>query len=194
MLNGGIIKRKTNTELCLALLLAGSVGLLAGVGTNLLYQQGSDRLTVYQTNSQQRTTEPAFFVNFPQQGTPKEKLQELASLLARSKFCELPIEVTGLKDSIATVDLKEHPWNQPLKQPPTLPGCSGMTWRYQYFQGSAGGHDTSVTLAQTFLQPEYRGNWIQGVQFSYEGQLIQPGQWDHLEIDGVVTRERMPEH
>jgi hypothetical protein len=186
-----MFKSKGNPEFCWALLLIGSVGAIAGFGTNLL-TQGGDRLAIYGTDIQQGTSIVNLYVHFPSQNTEQEKLQELTSLLSQTKFCELPIEVTEFKDKVATINLKEHSWNEPLNQPPTIPGCSGKTWRYQYFQGSAGGHDTSVTLARTLLQPDYRGDWIQGVQFSYEGKLIQAGQWDHLEIDGIVTRETVP--
>lgn len=190
-----MLKGKGNPEFCWALLLAGSLGAIVGVSTNFgtnLFHLGGDRLAIYGTDIQQGTPEVALYVNEPAQATEQEKLQDLANWLSRSKFCELPIEVTTVKGEVATINLQEHPWNQPLAAPPTLPGCSGRTWRYQYFQGSAGGHDTSVALARTFLQPEYSGEWIDGVQFTYEGKPIQAGQWDHLEIDGVVTRETLP--
>jgi hypothetical protein len=186
-----MLKYKGNPELCVVLLLFGSLGAIAGFGANRLLQ-GAGRLAIYETDLDQGTPIVSLYVNFPQQGTEQEKVQELASLLSQRKFCELPINVVAFKDKIVTIDLEEHPWNEPLSQPPTTEGCSGKTWRYQYFQGSTGGHDTSVSLARTLLQPDYQGDWIQGVKFSYEGKPIEAGQWDHLELDGVITRKNTP--
>jgi hypothetical protein len=116
----------------------------------------------------------------------------LTLLVSRYKFCELPINIVSLKDQIATINLSEHPWVEGQTTPPSFPGCSGKSWRYAYFQGSAGGYSTTVTLARTFLQPQYKARWLKGVQFSYQGQLIKEGDWDHLDLDGVITRENSP--
>jgi hypothetical protein len=186
-----MLRYKGNPELCVALLLFGSLGAIAGFGANSLLRQ-DNRLAIYETDVNQGTPIVSLYVSFPQQDTEPGKIQELANLLSQKKFCELPIEVTDVKDKIVTINLEEHPWNEPLNQPPTTEGCSGKTWRYQYFQGSAGGYDTSVALARTLLQPDYRGDWIQGVKFSYEGKPIEAGQWDHLALDGVITRKTLP--
>ncbi len=39
-----------------------------------------------------------------------------------------------------------------------------------FFQGSAGGGWTCYTLQTTMLQPDYDGEWIDGVRFLYNGE------------------------
>ena len=46
------------------------------------------------------------------------------------------------------------------------------SWVYDYFQGSTGGLMTSIALSETFLQKEYSGTWIDGVQFLLDGEKI----------------------
>jgi hypothetical protein len=104
-----MLKYKGNPELCVVLLLFGSLGAIAGFGANRLLQ-GAGRLAIYETDLDQGTPIVSLYVNFPQQGTEQEKVQELASLLSQRKFCELPINVVAFKDKIVTIDLEEHPW------------------------------------------------------------------------------------
>jgi len=46
------------------------------------------------------------------------------------------------------------------------------SWVYDYFQGSTGGNISTVALTETFLQKEYSGTWIDGVQFLLDGETI----------------------
>lgn len=52
------------------------------------------------------------------------------------------------------------------------------SWVYDYFQGSTGGLMTSIALSETFLQKEYSGTWIDGVQFLLDGETID---FEHVE-------------
>ena len=52
------------------------------------------------------------------------------------------------------------------------------SWVYDYFQGSTGGLMTSIALSETFLQKEYSGIWIDGVQFLLDGETID---FEHVE-------------
>lgn len=52
------------------------------------------------------------------------------------------------------------------------------SWEYDYFQGSTGGLMTSIALTETFLQKEYSGTWIDGVQFLLNGKTID---FEHVE-------------
>ncbi|MGB4588407.1 MAG: hypothetical protein WBI17_04120 [Clostridiaceae bacterium] len=52
------------------------------------------------------------------------------------------------------------------------------SWVYDYFQGSTGGLMTSIALSETFLQKEYSGTWIDGVQFLLDGEKID---FEHVE-------------
>jgi len=46
------------------------------------------------------------------------------------------------------------------------------SWVYDYFQGSTGGLMTTIALSETFLQKEYSGTWIDGVQFLLDEETI----------------------
>ena len=52
------------------------------------------------------------------------------------------------------------------------------SWVYDYFQGSTGGNVSMVALTETFLQKEYSGTWIDGVQFLLDGETID---FEHVE-------------
>lgn len=56
----------------------------------------------------------------------------------------------------------------------------------QAFQGSTGGAVTTSELKYTFLQPDYSGQWIDGVQFYYEGKPFVDA--DHTSLSGIHMR------
>lgn len=111
-----------------------------------------------------------------------EKLKLLADMLSRFRFGNLPINVLKIENrdtkKIAIVELEEKegryfPWS----------------WRGQYFQGSTGGDITTATLVETLLQRDYEGDWIDGVEFYYEGKPMR-GDWDHVPgLFGTMYRE-----
>jgi hypothetical protein len=110
-----------------------------------------------------------------------KKLQTVAAKLSTQRFSELPIEVVGVKSvhgkRIATIGLRE------LYDDLRLP-----RWQTSYFQGSTGGGLTQTTLVYTFLQKKYRGEWVDGVRFMYEGKPFQEGDWDHIGLAGIYYR------
>lgn len=80
---------------------------------------------------------------------------------------------------IAIIDLREK--NHPYPH--------GYSWRGIYFQGSSGGGSTTVTLIKTFLQENYKGEWIDGVEFYYEGKPIVENEWAHIFLSGTIYRK-----
>lgn len=148
-------------------------------------------LTLYGGNADATDIEMRLTIALPPDLSPDAALAELATVISRLEFCGLPIALVEIEEKTATINLTEHPWNE-ASSTETLPGCSGVSWRSTYFQGSAGGLITSKTLAHTLLQPESPGEWVEGVTFQYEGQPIAPHDWDHLELSGVITRESLP--
>lgn len=98
-----------------------------------------------------------------------------------SQYCfdGLPIEVSEIKKvdgkEIAVINLKESVFNEEIDAPKKF---VGRTWKAGYFQGSCGGSITSMELIETFLQRDYKGKWIDGVQFLYEGNNIT--EFDHV--------------
>ncbi len=187
-----MLKNKNN--LWIGLLLAVVVGFTGGLLTQSWYRQAkiTNNFVVYGTDTQAEKIEKDLYISFNSQLNQTQKLEKLSNLLSRYQFCGLPIEIKSTENGIVTINLDEHPWVKTVNTPPTLPGCSGQSWRFGYFQGSAGGYVTTVTLTRTFLQPDYQGNWIKGIQFYYGGQPIKEGDWDHINLDGVITRENLP--
>jgi len=109
-----------------------------------------------------------------------EKLRVLASKLSRLRFSELPINVVRVETvkgkQVAVIDLRER-----------YQGDEVPSWKGTYFQGSTGGGLTQISL-YTFLQEGYRGDWVDGVRFLYEGKPMAEGEWDHISLAGVCYR------
>lgn len=104
-----------------------------------------------------------FYVRVPGDLPLKGKLDNLADQLSQLRFGGLPIEVKAIemKDSrsIAIINLRED-------------GRERWGWKGGYFEGSSGGHSTSIELIHNFLQYDYDGEWIEGVWFYYEGKPV----------------------
>lgn len=185
---------KNKYKLWISLLIATVVAFGAGVLTENLYRTAriTNKFTIYGTDEQANKIQTDLYTSFDSKLNQTQQLEKLSNLVSRYKFCSLPIQVKEIKDGIATINLDEHPWVKAKNSPPSIPGCSGKSWRYGYFQGSAGGYATTVTLTRTFIQPSYQENWIKGVQFYYAGKPIQEGDWDHINLDGVITRKNLP--
>ncbi len=146
---------------------------------------------LYAENPDASNVEVWFDISFPAQAEPQKILGQLSELLSRLNFCRLPIEVLKFENGTATINLSEHPWYQPNEPLATNLGCANASWRSLYFQGSAGGSITTKTLVKTFLQPQQSAPWIEQVQFFYEGKPILAGDWDHIQLDGVITHQTL---
>lgn len=185
---------KNKYRLWIGLFVTTAVAFVGGVLIGYLYKIPgiSKNIAVYGTDEQVSTIQTDLYINFDSKLNQTQQLSKLSTLISRYKFCDLPISVKSIKDGIAIVNLEEHPWVKEGNTPPSIPGCSGRSWRYGYFQGSAGGYATTATLTRTFLQPNYQGSWIEKVQFYYAGKPIQDGDWDHIKLDGIITRNNLP--
>ncbi|WBW98888.1 hypothetical protein [Oceanirhabdus sp. W0125-5] len=99
----------------------------------------------------------------------EEKLQELAHNLSLYIFEGLPISVKEIKNEgnkkIAYIDLKEK--HEKIGNHYPIP-----SWASNKFQGTSGGEATITRLVSAFLQPDYEGEWIDGVKFLYEGKDV----------------------
>jgi len=156
-----------------------------------VYAVPAPNLFIYTPNEGVTAIEKAMSVSFSGELSQEVQLQQLAEVLSRYEFCALPIEVVGIDTNIATLNLREHPWNENGNLGTAYPGCAGNSWQRNYFQGSTGGYVTSTVLARSFLQPDYTGSWIEGVQFLYEGTPIDSNtaQFQHMSLNGIITRE-----
>lgn len=108
----------------------------------------------------------------------KEKLSAIAKSLSEVYFSSLPIEIVEITEvagkKVAVINLKESEENQKITDNLEF---KGKAWSRNYFQGSTGGSITSVSLIETFLQRNYKGQWIDGVKFLYNNKIIS---FDHV--------------
>jgi hypothetical protein len=147
----------------------------------------------------------ASHVDIPEDGTFKQRLQLLADALSHDAFRDLPIRILRIEDRsgdrIAVIDLQEIETNRrvfAVQESLWAEGkggeidarktySQGHTWRLHFFQGSTGGYFTTMTLIMSFLQDDYEGEWIDAVEFYYEGRPISD-EWDHIDLDGTRYR------
>lgn len=92
----------------------------------------------------------------------KENLDSIAIALSKKNFKSFVIEVKEIKKvkgkSIAYINLKDN---------------GNKKWTRDYFQGSTGGYITSTSLIESFLQRKYKGDWIDGVAFTYNNKKVE---------------------
>ncbi|MGV8980914.1 hypothetical protein [Clostridium sp.] len=102
----------------------------------------------------------------------KNKLDALSKAISEIHFNNLPIEVYEITEiagkKIVVINLKESEENQKISD---VLQFKGDSWATGYFQGSTGGEMTSVSLIETFLQKDYKGQWIDGVKFLYNNKV-----------------------
>jgi hypothetical protein len=115
----------------------------------------------------------------------KDKLDALAKRLSEVYFSNLPIEVLEITEvdgkKVAVINLKESEENQKVMDNLEF---KGQSWSRNYFQGSAGGTMTSVGLIETFLQKDYKGQWVDGVKFLYNNKIVN---FDHVQSLSEVS-------
>lgn len=111
----------------------------------------------------------------------RQQLERLAGIISYAEFGGLPIEIMDIENhdglDFVKINLKEDG----IK-------AKGLTWNGHYFQGSTGGRITEHTLRESFLQREYRGDWIDGVEFYYERRPMAECDWDHIYLKGLILR------
>jgi len=116
-----------------------------------------------------------------------EKLQIVADSLSERAFKGLPIDVLSIDTlddkTIATVNLDEFEGENfnAMK-------FRGPKWLGGYFEGSTGGWCTSIAVSFTLLQPDYQGDWIDGINVLYRNK--QPNT-DHFGIGDNSLRENL---
>lgn len=144
-------------------------------------------LTVFSVNDLTLNKEAAAKVTMDKNLPLKDKLSLVAKKLSEKVFGNLPIEVVSIENvgnkKVATINLKESAQNQGVKDNSKL---KGENWAASRFQGSTGGAVTAKSLTETFLQKDYKGEWIDGVRFYYENKPIQ---FQHVEgLSEIIYR------
>lgn len=107
----------------------------------------------------------------------EEVLDFMADELSKQVFEGLSIEIQELKNvagkTIVVINLEEN-------------NNLGVGWESNFLQGSTGAAITDLTLRETFLQKEYEGKWIDGIQILYEGNTAE---FDHMpELGKIIYR------
>lgn len=120
--------------------------------------------------------------------TIEDKLIAITEKLSDKQFKSLPIELLEIEDidgkKVAVFNLQESEENKNEKD---WSKFIGPSWANNFFQGSAGGRWTCYTLQTTILQPDYDGEWIDGVKFLYMGE--ENKYFQHIEgLDTVKYR------
>ncbi len=124
------------------------------------------------------------YINMPREDSLISKLNAVAETLSETCFGNLPIEVLEIDDkNIAKIDLEEaskQSTNTSLKTSSSLARATG------FFQGSTRGTITTIRLTESFLQKDYKGEWIEGIRFLYKGQ---PVDFQHTpELSEIIYR------
>ncbi|MEW9097108.1 MAG: hypothetical protein AB2417_18680 [Clostridiaceae bacterium] len=130
-------------------------------------------LPAYTANIDTYKQEVGFYMVIPKDKTLIQKLNMIAGELSKYYFSDLPIEVVRIDEvkgkKIAVVNIKESKDNQGIKDASLL---KSPAWVTEFLQGSAGGIITEDKLIGSFLQKEYKGEWIDGVKFLYNNEPI----------------------
>ncbi|MEO0097764.1 MAG: hypothetical protein ABIK78_06695 [candidate division WOR-3 bacterium] len=139
---------------------------------------------IYGADKKAEKEEINFYVPIPKKLPLIEKLKIIADRLSRFEFGGLLINVLKIEEKdnkkIAIVDLREFTSADSNNSFPS--------WRAGYFQGSTGGYFTSLTLIKSFLQEDYKGEWIDGIKFYYEGKPILEEEWEHIFLHKTIYR------
>ena len=123
-----------------------------------------------------------FYITMPKEDSLKSKLSTIAKTLSEVYFSNLPIEVLEIDDKkIAIINLEERSEGSMKTTMQT-----SKSWATGFFQGSTGGTITTIRLVESFLQKDYKGEWIEGIRFLYKGQ---PVDFQHVpELSEVIYR------
>jgi hypothetical protein len=126
------------------------------------------------------------YISIPTNQNLFKKVSILLDSVSANNFNNLKLEVSGIDTvegnfKVLEVNLKENPG---FKMPDSLGHY--LTW-YDFFQGSMGGEQTTITLIESTLQKQYKGEWVDAVEFYYQNKKI--GEWDHIFLSGIIKRK-----
>jgi len=159
-----------------------------GIDTDTL--SGAAYLPIYGIDLYTVKEQINFYVHIPDTLSLNDRMRLLADRISRLVFRGLPIEILSITERegkrIARINLGEDS----CFRSKALYNTS-YSWYSGYFQGSTGGYETEVTLRKSFLQRDLKGEWIDGIEFYYEGEPMKgDNDWDHVHLDGVILRNK----
>jgi len=125
------------------------------------------------------------YISVPTNQALSMKISILLDSVSAYNFNNLKIEPLGIDENegnykILKINLKENPG---FKMPDSLGNY--RTW-YDFFQGSMGGGRTTIILIESTLQKQYKGEWVDAVEFYYQNEKI--GESDHIFLSGIIKR------
>ena len=136
-------------------------------------------LTTYTANINTYAIEKLSDIKVKETSTLQEKLTALANEISTKAFKGLPITVVKIDTSNGTkkaiINLEEKEGTDP-----------NASWSRVFFQGSTGGTITSKTLIETFRQKSYTGEWVDSIEFQYNGGSIEAQHAPNL--NGTIKR------
>jgi len=124
-------------------------------------------------------------ISLPAGQTLDNEINSLLDSISKNCFNSLKIKSLGIVESdegykSLKVNLVENPGF-------IIPDSLGKykSW-YDLFQGSAGGQHTTIVLTESILQRDFKGDWINEVEFYYQNEKI--GEFDHISLSGIIKR------
>ncbi|MHC4951228.1 MAG: hypothetical protein ACYTEU_09645 [Planctomycetota bacterium] len=180
-------KGSPNIKLLICGLLAGVVALaLVNYLFNVPEQTApeSDFFPVYGIDPKTRNiVDPdiLYYVKIPNSIPLLYRVQMLADNISRIQFGRLPITVMEIEvrqnQKIAIINLNDSKMSMGKHH----------TWR-DIFQEPAYEMSTTTTLITSFLQKDYQDEWIDGVEFLYNGEPFSSNQWNDFHLEGTFIR------
>jgi len=123
-----------------------------------------------------------YYVLIKKDWSLEQKVKVLADKLSRYSFDGLPIDLVTIESlddgrKIAIINL--------IDPEERIKAGLRRTWAGNYFQGSSGGNVTRVKLLRTFLQEDFKEEWVDGVKFLYNHDVT--NNFEHVgELLGVT--------
>ena len=126
------------------------------------------------------------YISIPADQDLLKKAGILLDSVSACNFNNLKMDASGIDINenhlkVLKVNLKENPG---FKMPDSLGHY--RSW-YDFFQGSMGGGRTTIILTESTLQKQYKGEWVDAVEFYYQNEKI--GDRDHIFLSGTIKRK-----
>ncbi len=164
-------------------------GYLPRLGSTLTMNKRSRfyKAPIFMPDARGETLAEVHYIHLNPDWSPEQGLGLLCRELSR-EFGGLPVVPVHVRkeqgDLIAVIDLRESTSNRGRR----AEDMTGPNWCGGYLQGSTGGGMTSSALKETILQREYKGPWISGARFSYEGKSFSEQDFIHTDLSGTFRR------
>ncbi len=151
--------------------------------SNQMLLQSNNKLAIYEVDFYTDNKYISYFIE--KEITIEKNLEALASELSEVHFNGLSIDFIEIKNidgkRTALIDLKEDKefYNNENYSP---------SW-HDFSQGTSGGGDTMAKLISAFLQRDLSGEWIDAVEFDYNGKSQIFEHMDYLFINTYLREE-----